>query len=216
MNIEKHSFKHNLIICKKIKQPLITGLNFAQRYKLSFWVVVSRFFSGTEHWLLKTYFHPLLWSSSGLGENWKPTHYMHSKLGWVNREVLGIGCPTACTCLFEVRPGVLSKTLSQMWGKLNFPIFLFNVGWLTLIKIDSLMFLAKPCPSLPPYHLKIVLTGGMACIVAMMMYARGFPLFYSSSQVRSPHWYKYVAPLLLTMGLCPWGRPVGSWWYYYL
>ena len=62
--------------------------------------------------------------------------------------VLELACPTACTCLFKVRPGVLSKTLSHMWGKLNLPIFLFNVGLLTLKKIDSLMFLAKPCPSL--------------------------------------------------------------------
>ena len=63
--------------------------------------------------------------------------------------VLELTCLTACTCLFKVRPGVLSKTLSHMWGKLNLPIFLFNVGLFTLIKIDSLMFLAKPCPSLP-------------------------------------------------------------------
>ena len=55
------------------------------------------------------------------------------KLGWVNREVLELACPTACTCLFKVRPGVLSKTLSHMCGKLNLPIFLFNVG---LLKYD--------------------------------------------------------------------------------
>ena len=36
---------------------------------------------------------------------------------------------------------MLSKTLSHMWGKLNLPIFLFNVGLLTLIKTDSLIFL---------------------------------------------------------------------------
>ena len=64
-------------------------------------------------------------------------------------EVLELACPNACACLFKVRPCVLSKTLSHMTGKLNLPILLFNVGLLTLIKIDSLMFLAKPCPSLP-------------------------------------------------------------------
>ena len=48
-----------------------------------------------------------------------------------------------------VRPGVLSKTLSHMWGKLNLPIFLFNVALLTLTNMDSLMFLPKPCPSGP-------------------------------------------------------------------
>ena len=63
--------------------------------------------------------------------------------------VLELTCPTVCTCLFKLRPGVLSKTLSHMWGRLNLPLFLFNVGLLTLIKIDSLIFLAKPCPSLP-------------------------------------------------------------------
>ena len=135
--------------------------------------------------------------------------------------VLGLACPTACTCLFKVRPGVLSKTLSHMWGNLNLPIFLFNVGLLILIKMYSLMFLAKLHP---PYYLKVVLTGGMACIVAVMMYGEGsfrcslslspkvleVSPMYSSSQVRSPHWNQYMAPLLLTMGLCPWGRPVGS------
>ena len=34
MNIEEHSFKCNFIICMKLKQPLIIGLDFAQRYKL--------------------------------------------------------------------------------------------------------------------------------------------------------------------------------------
>ena len=65
-------------------------------------------------------------------------------LGW-----LELAFPTAGTCLFKVRPGVLHKTLSCMWGKLNFPIFLFKVGLFTLINMDSLIFLAKPCPSLP-------------------------------------------------------------------
>ena len=71
------------------------------------------------------------------------------KLGWIKWRVLGLACPTVCVCLFKVRPGVLSKTLSNMWGKLNLPILLLNVGLFTLIKINSLMFLAKPCPSLP-------------------------------------------------------------------
>ena len=91
------------------------------------------------------------------------------KLGWINSEVLEVACPIACTCLFKVRPGVLSKTLSHMWGKLNLPIFLFNVGLLTLINMDSLMFLAKPCTSLPPYYLKVILTSGVVCMIAMIM-----------------------------------------------
>ena len=43
------------------------------------------------------------------------------KLGWVNRRVLKLACPTPCTCLFKLRPGVLSKTLFHMWGKFNLP-----------------------------------------------------------------------------------------------
>ena len=61
-------------------------------------------------------------------------------------ELLELACPTACACLFKLRPSVLSKTLSHMWAKLNLPMFLFNVGLSTLIKIDFLIFLAKPCP----------------------------------------------------------------------
>ena len=34
MNIEEHILKHNFIICTRLKQPLIIGLDFAQRYKL--------------------------------------------------------------------------------------------------------------------------------------------------------------------------------------
>ena len=30
-----------------------------------------------------------------------------------------------------------------MWGKLNLPMFLFSVGLLTLMNMDSLIFLAK-------------------------------------------------------------------------
>ena len=69
-------------------------------------------------------------------------------LGWPNWEGLlcwvELTCPTTWACLLKVRPGVLSKTLSHMWGKLNLLVFLFIVGLFTLINIDSLMFLAKP------------------------------------------------------------------------
>ena len=65
-------------------------------------------------------------------------------LGW-----LELAFPTTWACLFKVRPGVLSKSLSHMWGKLNLQIFLFKMGLLTLINMDSLIFIAKPCPSLP-------------------------------------------------------------------
>ena len=64
-------------------------------------------------------------------------------------ELLELTYPTACACLFKLRPGVLSKTLSHMWGKLNLPMFLFNVGLLTLMNMDSLICLAKLCLNLP-------------------------------------------------------------------
>ena len=75
-------------------------------------------------------------------------HYLILEGSW--DDLIGVlewACPTACTCFFKLRPCVLHKTLSHMWDKLNLPMFLFNVGVLTLIKIDSLIFLAKPCPS---------------------------------------------------------------------
>ena len=37
------------------------------------------------------------------------------------------------TLPFKVRPLVLSKTLSQMWDRINLPISLFKVGLLTLM-----------------------------------------------------------------------------------
>ena len=43
--------------------------------------------------------------------------------------------------LFNLRPGVLIKTLSHIWGKLNLSTLLFRVGLLTLIKMDSLIYL---------------------------------------------------------------------------
>ena len=59
---------------------------------------------------------------------------------------LELACPTACACLFKGRLGVLSKTLSHMLGILNLPIFLFNVGLLTLINVDFLILLANVGP----------------------------------------------------------------------
>ena len=62
---------------------------------------------------------------------------LHGGLGWPNYCVemfgwfkcvgmlgwLALAFPTTGTCLFKVRLGVLSKTLSHMWGKLNLQIF---------------------------------------------------------------------------------------------
>ena len=57
--------------------------------------------------------------------------------------IVGIDLPNCMFMLFKLRPGVLSKTLLHMWGTLSLPMFLFNVGLLTLMNIDSLIFLAK-------------------------------------------------------------------------
>ena len=34
LNIEEQNFTHNFIVCTKLKQYFILGLNFAQRYKI--------------------------------------------------------------------------------------------------------------------------------------------------------------------------------------
>ena len=47
--------------------------------------------------------------------------------------------------LFNLSPGVLIKTLSHIWSKLNLPTLLFRVGLLTLINMDSLIYLWGPC-----------------------------------------------------------------------
>ena len=51
--------------------------------------------------------------------------------------------------LFNLRPEVLIITLSHIWGRLNLPTLLFRVGLLTLIKMDSLIYLDKWYSSLP-------------------------------------------------------------------
>ena len=48
--------------------------------------------------------------------------------------------------LFNLRPGVLIKTLSHIWGRLNLPMLLLRVGLLILMKMDSLIYLDKWWP----------------------------------------------------------------------
>ena len=129
------------------------------------------------------------------------------------------------TYLFKLRPGVLSKTLSHMWGKLNLPMLLFKVGLLTLINMDSFIFLAKLCPSLPIIWKLLWLVGWPVWLLCWWMGEGSFRCslylspkvlevspMYLSSHPRSPHWYLYMAPLLLTIGSLSFGRPRGSWW----
>ena len=53
------------------------------------------------------------------------------------------------TYYFIFSSGMLNNILSQMCGRLYFPIFLLSVGLFTLIYIDSLIVLAKLLSSLP-------------------------------------------------------------------
>ena len=128
-------------------------------------------------------------------------------------ELLELTCPKPCACLFKLRPGVFSKTLSHMWGKLNLPMFLFNVGLLTLIKIDSLIFPAKLCPSLPIIWKLLRLVGWpvwllcwwmsegfFRCSLYLWPKVLEFSPMYSSSHERSLQWNQYMAPLWLTIG----------------
>ena len=84
---------------------------------------------------------------------------------------------------------------------------------------------------LPPYYLEVILVGGVACLVAVVMNSRGglpgalcifhqmswkFPLCTHHHSL-GPHigtsrWHHFDWPL----GLCPWGRPVGFWWFCHL
>ena len=50
---------------------------------------------------------------------------------------------------FIFSSGMLNNILSQMCGRLYFPIFLLSVGLFSLIYIDSLIVLAKLLSSLP-------------------------------------------------------------------
>ena len=79
-----------------------------------------------------------------------------------------------------------------MWGKLNLPIFLFKVGLFTLINIDSLIFLAKPCLSLPSYYWEDLLGGGMTFVIAMMMYGRRILQVFFESFFKGPGDFPYV------------------------
>ena len=127
--------------------------------------------------------------------------------------LLELTCSAVCRCLFKLRPGVLSKTLSHMCGKLNLPMFLFNVGLFALMNMDSLIFLAKLCPSLPIIWKLLWLVGwpvwllcwwmgegSFSCSLIFHQRSWRFSLVYSSSQEWSPHWNQYMPPLWFTIG----------------
>ena len=103
-------------------------------------------------------------------------------------ELLKLTSIITCACLFKLRPGVLSKTQSHMWGKLNLPMFLFNVGLLILIKIDSLIFLAKLCSSLP--------------IIWKLLWLLGWPYDYCADT-----WVRVLQVFLVSFTKGPGGFP---------
>ena len=134
------------------------------------------------------------------------------KINSIRGELVLMVCPMFCTCLFNLRPGIFTRTLSQMWGKLNLQILLFKVGLLTLIKTDSLMFLAKLYPSLPIIWKLLWLVrwpvsllcwcigeGCFRCSLYLSPKALEVSPIYSS-QDRSPHWYQYITLLWLSKG----------------
>ena len=43
---------------------------------------------------------------------------------------------------------MLTRPPTHIWGRLYLQMILFSVGLLTLMYMDSLIVLAKPCPSL--------------------------------------------------------------------
>ena len=102
-------------------------------------------------------------------------------------------------CLFKVRPLVLSKTLSQMWDRVNFTYVIVKCG---IVNPNVNGFL--DVVPLPPYYLEVVMVSRVACLAAVMMNGRGgfrcslylspkvleVSPMYSSSHVRSPHWYQ--------------------------
>ena len=41
------------------------------------------------------------------------------------------------------------------------------------MNMDSLILLAELCPSLPPYYLEVIVAGGMACMVTVLINGKG-------------------------------------------
>ena len=83
----------------------------------------------------------------GLGMLHGTCEIVHGVLGRGNWE-----CPiwcVLCRCPLILSPGLLRSTLSHIWCKLNLAMFLFSVGLLTLMHMDSLIVLAMLWSSLP-------------------------------------------------------------------
>ena len=65
----------------------------------------------------------------------------------------------------QFKPWGIKRTVSHIWLRLYLPMFWFNVGLFTCIKMYSLMVLACPCSSLP---MMLKLLSVMLCPVCCM------------------------------------------------
>ena len=128
-------------------------------------------------------------------------------------------CPlrdVLCACplsLLILRSGVLYRTLSHIWQRLYLPTFLFSVGLLTLMNIDSLIVLARSWSSLLmmlklsgvvlcPFWVLCTWMGEGSCRCFLNLSHKVLEVspMYSLLHARSPHWYQYIVPLFLSMG----------------
>ena len=58
--------------------------------------------------------------------------------------------------------------------------------------MDSFIFLARLCPSLPPYYLEVILVSSMACLVAVVINSRGGLQVLFVSFTKGPRGFPYV------------------------
>ena len=65
------------------------------------------------------------------------------------------------------------------------------MGLITVINIDSLISLAKPCP-IPSYYLEVLLRDGMICVAAMMIYWEGIFQVLFESFSKGPSGFPYL------------------------
>ena len=128
------------------------------------------------------------------------------RLGWLSM-------PNIMCMPFILNPGVLRRTLSNIWCKLNLSIFLISVGLLTLMYIDSLIVLAMSWSSLPiiwklswmvVWHVLLLwLCIGESSFMYSLILSRKVlevsPM-YSSSHARSLTLEPVDGPLLFSMG----------------
>ena len=70
--------------------------------------------------------------------------------------------------LFILSFEMLNRTSSHMWGRWYLPIFLFRVGLLTLMYIDSFISLIRGLV-LPPHYTEILHCSSMTCGVEMVI-----------------------------------------------